>query len=82
MAPCPVLLNMVDNGTTSSISAAEAQEMGFLIIIFPLAGISTARKAIKATYTKLKKEGVTGADADHDTQAVIHCLRTPGVIGY
>lgn len=56
--------------------------MGFRIIIFPLAGISTARKAIKATYTKLKKEGVTGADADHDTQAVIHCLRTPGVIGY
>lgn len=29
MAPCPVLLNMVDNGTTLSISAAEAQEMGF-----------------------------------------------------
>ncbi len=64
MAPCPVLLNMVDNGTTPAISAAEAQEMGFRIIIFPLAGISPALKAITATYTKLKKEGVTGAEAE------------------
>lgn len=63
MASCPVLLNMVENGTTPSISATEAQEMGFRIIIFPLAGISFALKAIKATYTKLK-EGATGADAD------------------
>lgn len=51
MAPCPVLLNMVDNGTTPSISAAEAQEMRFRIIIFPLTGISPALKAIKAAYT-------------------------------
>jgi len=55
---------MVENGTTPSISAAEAQEMGFRIIIFPLAGISSALKATKATYTKLKKEDVTGVDAN------------------
>jgi 2-methylisocitrate lyase-like PEP mutase family enzyme len=55
MGSCPVLLNMVDNGTTPSISVAEAQAMGFRIIIFPLAGISTFLKAIEATYTKLKK---------------------------
>jgi 2-methylisocitrate lyase-like PEP mutase family enzyme len=71
---------MVDNGTTPSIFVAEAQEMGFRIIIFPLAGISPALKAIKTTYTNLKKEGATGAEAD-DSKAVVHCLRTLRVVG-
>ena len=63
MAPCPVLLNMVEHGATPSISVSEAEEMGFRIVIFPFAGLAPAYKAMKEVYTKLKKEGVTGAEA-------------------
>ena len=63
LAPWPVLLNMVEHGATPGISASEAQEMGFRIVIFPFAGLAPAYKAMKQVYTKLKKEGVTGAEA-------------------
>ena len=64
LAPLPVLLNMVEYGATPSISVDEAKEMGFKIIIFPFAGLAPAYKAIKATYMKLKKDGVTGPEAE------------------
>jgi hypothetical protein len=38
--------------------------MGFRIVIFPFAGLAPAYKVIKAVYTKLRIEGVTGAEAD------------------
>jgi 2-methylisocitrate lyase-like PEP mutase family enzyme len=63
LAPWPVLLNMVEHGATPSISVSEADEMGFRIIIFPFAGIAPAYKAMKEGYTRLKKKGITGAEA-------------------
>lgn len=63
LAPWPVLLNMVEHGATPSISVQEAQEMGFRIVIFPFAGLAPAFKAMKEVYARLKKEGVTGAEA-------------------
>jgi methylisocitrate lyase len=63
LAPAPVLLNMVEHGATPSISVAEAQEMGFRIVIFPFAGLAPAYKAMKEVYGRLKTKGVTGAEA-------------------
>jgi 2-methylisocitrate lyase-like PEP mutase family enzyme len=63
LAPWPVLLNMVEHGATPSIRVSEAQEMGFRIVIFPFAGLAPAYKAMKEVYARLKKEGVTGAEA-------------------
>jgi 2-methylisocitrate lyase-like PEP mutase family enzyme len=63
LAPWPVLLNMVEHGATPSISVSEAQEMGFRIVIFPFAGLAPAYKAMKEVYARLKKDGVTGAEA-------------------
>lgn len=63
LAPWPVLLNMVEHGATPSISVSEADEMGFRIILFPFAGIAPAYKAMKEVYTRLMKEGITGAEA-------------------
>lgn len=63
LAPWPVLLNMVEHGATPSISVSEAEEMGFRIVIFPFAGIAPAYKAMREVYTRLKKEGITGAEA-------------------
>ncbi|KUJ17695.1 Phosphoenolpyruvate/pyruvate domain-containing protein [Mollisia scopiformis] len=62
LAPWPVLLNMVEHGVTPNISVHEAQEMGFRVVIFPFAGLAPAYKAMKEVYTRLKVEGVTGAE--------------------
>lgn len=59
-APWPLLLNIVENGHSPLFTVDEAREMGFRIIIFSFAGLAPAYGAIKATYEKLKEEGVTG----------------------
>lgn len=60
--PIPVLLNMVEHGATPSYTPAEAQELGFRIIIFPFAAIAPAYTAIKETYERIKKTGRTGLE--------------------
>ncbi|KEF52759.1 uncharacterized protein A1O9_11176 [Exophiala aquamarina CBS 119918] len=57
VAPKPVLLNMVEHGATPSITLAEAQQLGFDIIIFPFAAIFPAYE--------LKKAGTTGVAAEY-----------------
>jgi 2-methylisocitrate lyase-like PEP mutase family enzyme len=64
LAPVPMLLNMVEHGATPSWTPAEAQALGFKIIIFPFASIGPAYKAIKSSLLKLKEEGKTGIDSD------------------
>lgn len=63
LAPWPILLNMVEHGATPSISVAEAQDMGFRIVIFPFAGLAPAYKAMQEVYQRLKTKGITGAEA-------------------
>ncbi|KAK3078665.1 hypothetical protein LTS18_006940, partial [Coniosporium uncinatum] len=57
LAPWPLLLNMVEHGSTPLITVAEAKEMGFRIQIWPFAAIAPAYEAIRATMEKLKGEG-------------------------
>lgn len=57
LAPMPCLLNMVEHGATPSISAREAKELGFKIIIFPFAALAPACSSIKTAMEKLKREG-------------------------
>ena len=60
LAPFPLMLNMVDHGSTPTIPVREAENMGFQIMIFPLASLAPAYTAIKASLEKVKREGVTG----------------------
>ncbi len=60
----PLLLNMVENGASPIITTAEAQEMGFRIMIFSFASLAPTYKAIRSTLEKLKREGVTGVGKD------------------
>lgn len=55
--PMPCLLNMVEHGATPSISAQEAKEMGFRVVIFPFAALAPAYGAIRAGMEKLKRDG-------------------------
>ncbi|KAL2203470.1 Phosphoenolpyruvate/pyruvate domain-containing protein [Sarocladium strictum] len=57
LAPWPVVLNMVENSVTPSISAQEAEKMGFGMMIVPLATLAPAYTAIKASLLDLKRTG-------------------------
>jgi 2-methylisocitrate lyase-like PEP mutase family enzyme len=70
LAPMPCLLNMVEHGATPSISANEAKEMGFKIIIFPFAALAPAYSAIKASMEKLKREGCLDSAKEMTPQAL------------
>ena len=60
LAPWPLLLNSVENGTSPLITVQEAQKMGFRIMIFSFASLAPAYGAIKAALEKRKNDGVTG----------------------
>lgn len=62
LAPWPLLLNMVEGGITPTVSVDEAQEIGFRLIIHPLASLNAAYQAIKDQLEKLQKTG----RMDHD----------------
>jgi methylisocitrate lyase len=61
---------MVEHGATPSISANEAKEMGFKIIIFPFAALAPAYSAIKTSMEKLKREGCLGSSKEMTPQAL------------
>lgn len=68
LAPWPMLLNMVEHGATPSISAAEAKEMGFRMIIFPFAALGPACEAIREAMQKLKRDGIPGLQPEMTPQ--------------
>ncbi|KAJ5307755.1 Pyruvate/Phosphoenolpyruvate kinase [Penicillium atrosanguineum] len=70
LAPWPLLLNMVEHGSTPSISAQEAREIGFKIIIFPFATIGPALTAMAEGLEKLKRLGLPGLDESLTPQAL------------
>ncbi|KIX92537.1 uncharacterized protein Z520_11713 [Fonsecaea multimorphosa CBS 102226] len=55
--PAPVLLNMAHGGLTPSISVAEAQEMGFRIIIFPGLAVQSVYGAVTKAVKELRETG-------------------------
>ncbi|KAI4127277.1 MAG: hypothetical protein LQ338_003281 [Usnochroma carphineum] len=61
LAPWPLCYNSVENGHSPLITAAEAQEMGYRLMIFSFAGIAPAYAAIMETFTRLRDHGVTGS---------------------
>lgn len=64
LAPWPLVLNMVEHGSTPSITAAEAREIGFRIIIYPFATIGPALTAMREGLEKLKRDGIPGLDKE------------------
>lgn len=64
LAPWPILLNMVEHGSTPTVSAQEAKELGFKFIIFPFATLGPAMTAMRETLAKLKRTGLLGLDPE------------------
>ncbi|KAJ5174716.1 Carboxyvinyl-carboxyphosphonate phosphorylmutase [Penicillium canariense] len=62
LAPWPLLLNMVEHGSTPAISAGEAKALGFRMIIFPFATIGPALTAMREGLETLRRTGLPGLD--------------------
>lgn len=57
MAPTPCLLNMVGGGVTPLITAREAQELGFKVVIWPIAGMTSVYLGMREFCRELKSTG-------------------------
>lgn len=57
LAPTPVLLNMVPGGATPDLTAQEAKELGFKMIIFPTMAIAPVYEAVYEAAKVLMETG-------------------------
>lgn len=53
----PKVANMVEGGRTPLLAPAELHQLGFDLIVTPLAGLMAAAKALRDTYAVLRHEG-------------------------
>ncbi len=55
--PGPKVANMVEHGKTPLLSPAELHQLGFGLIVTPLAGLLASAKALHEIYSLLRREG-------------------------
>lgn len=57
MAPTPCFLNMVSGGVTPLVDAAEAKRLGYKIVIWPMAGMTSVYLGMRDICRELKGTG-------------------------
>jgi 2-methylisocitrate lyase-like PEP mutase family enzyme len=55
--PGPKVANMVEGGKTPLLSPSELHQLGFDLIVNPVAGLLAATKALRDTYAQLRRDG-------------------------
>ena len=55
----PLLANMTEFGQTPFFTAAEFEEMGYKMVIWPVSSMRVASKAQEALYAAIKRDGGT-----------------------
>lgn len=63
-SPAPNVANMIEGGKTPVLPKQELAEMGFHLILYPLAGLYAAAKAVQQVYQKLKADETTSGLED------------------
>src|SRR5688572_16974531 len=58
-APRPIVANMIEHGRTPVLPREELVRLGFQLILYPLAGIFAAAKALEEIYEKLMRDQTT-----------------------
>jgi methylisocitrate lyase len=56
---CPLVANMLERGVTPLMGPNELKELGFDLIVWPLAPLYSVAKSLTDVYTTLRKEGST-----------------------
>jgi methylisocitrate lyase len=62
--PGPKVANMVEHGKTPLLSPDELHQLGFDLIVTPLAGLLATAKALQETYATLRTEGTMRGHLD------------------
>jgi len=62
--PGPKVANMVEHGKTPLLSPGELHQLGFDLIVTPLAGLLSSAKALQDTYALLRRDGTMRAHLD------------------
>jgi methylisocitrate lyase len=63
-APAPVVANMIEKGKTPVLPKQKLAELGFHLILYPLAGLFAAAHGLAAIYEKIRRDDTTlGAEA-------------------
>ncbi len=57
-APKPTLANMVDHGQTPLLARDSLADLGFSLVLYPVAGLYAAASGLRATYDRLRTDGV------------------------
>lgn len=57
--PGPLVANMIERGVTPLMSPEELSELGFQLIVWPLAPLYASAKALKEVYAALRAQGTT-----------------------
>jgi 2-methylisocitrate lyase-like PEP mutase family enzyme len=58
-APRPIVANMIEHGRTPVLPKEDLVKLGFQLILYPLAGIFAAAKALEEVYQKLNRDQTT-----------------------
>ena len=62
--PAPLVANMIEHGVTPHLSRDELRELGFGLIVCPLAGLFAAARAVQDVLVELREQGTTAAVVD------------------
>lgn len=57
--PKPIVANMLEGGRTPVLPKQQLVDMGFQLILYPLAGVFAAARAIESIYETLRDQGTT-----------------------
>ena len=58
-APKPTVANMIEQGKTPVLEQTQLAELGFGLILYPLAGLYASAHALTAVYDRLRGDGTT-----------------------
>jgi len=57
--PGPLVANMIERGVTPLMGPEELRELGFQLVVWPLAALYASARALKEVYTTLRRKGTT-----------------------
>ncbi len=63
-APKPTVANMIEKGKTPVLPRAELADLGFQLILYPLAGLYASAKALQTVFHTLRTDETTARSAD------------------
>jgi 2-methylisocitrate lyase-like PEP mutase family enzyme len=61
--PKPMVANMIEGGKTPVLPREQLAAMGFQLILYPLAGLFAAAKAIRTIYEQVYRQGTAAGDS-------------------